>query len=278
MDVPSVLDEIAAEAAGGELVFSTHAEMAMRVRRALDDDNSSMETLIRLIQAEPMLAARVVGMANSVAYNSSGRAVADIRSAVLRLGFKTLRALATAVVIRQMEDMPKDPAHRKLAVRLWEHTTQVASLAYVIARRVTRQDPDTAFFAGIVHEAGGFYLISRATRYPGLLDGDLLAWEGESEARVGRPVLRQLDVPETVLTAIEALWDGFMAMPPTTLGDTLLLADQLASLESPLSQLAGLGRGNTRVDIDLVLDNETLTGILQESAEELASLTRVLNS
>ena len=74
------------------------------------------------------------------------------------------------------------------------------------------------------------------------------------------------------------MWDGYLAMPPETLGDTLLLADRLATSESPLSQLAGLGRQGTTVQIDVVLDDDTLSGILEESAEELDSLTSALRS
>lgn len=278
MDVAKILDGIAADAARGEIVFPTHGEMALRVRRAVDDPDSSVDHLAKLIQAEPLLAARVVGMANSVTYNRGGRAIADVRKAVARIGLNAIRAMATAVVVRQMEDMPKSPAHRQVAVGLWEHTAQVASLAYVIAKRVTRQDPDTAFFAGIVHEVGGFYLISRAAEFPGLLDQPIPDWDGEHEARIGRAVLQVLGVPETVVKAIEDLWEGYMAMPPETLGDTLLLADQLASIESPLSKLAGLGRDGTRVDIDMALDDATLSGILKESAEELESLRGALRS
>jgi HD-like signal output (HDOD) protein len=278
MDLSAVLDRIAEEAARGEVVFPTHAEIALRVRRAVDDPDASVEQLAKLIQAEPMLAARVVGIANSVTYNRSGKAISDIKSAVGRIGFKTIRALATAVVVRQMEDMPRDPRHRGMAVRLWEHTTQVASLAHVIAKRVTKLDPDTAFFAGIVHEVGGFYLISRAADFPGLLDGELPGWDGDHEAKVGRAILKLLGVPENVVGGIEALWDGYMAMPPESLGDTLLLADRLASSESPLSQLVGLGREGTPVEIDVALDDDTLSGILKESAEELESLTRALHA
>lgn len=278
MDVPDVLSRIAADAAQGEIAFSTHADIAMRVRKAVDDPDCSLDRLAKLIQAEPLLAARVVGVANSTIYNRSGRAIADVRNAVSRIGFKTTRALATAVVVRQMHDLTRDAAHRQLAIRLWEHTAQVASLAYVIARRVTHQDPDTALFAGIVHEVGGFYLISRAIDYPGLLSGELTGWDGDFEAKVGRPVLAALAVPEAVIGAIEAMWDGYLAMPPETLGDTLLLADQLATSESPLSQLAGLGREGTTVQIDLAVDDDTLSGVLKESAEELESLTGALRS
>jgi HD-like signal output (HDOD) protein len=278
MDERKALEEIAASAARGEMVFPTHAEMALRVRRAVDNPDSSVAQLAKLIQAEPLLAARVVGMANSVAYNRSGRPIVDIGNAITRIGFKTLRALATAVVVRQMEEMPKTPAHRELAIRLWQHTAHVASLAYVIARRVTHQDPDTAFFAGIVHEVGGFYLISRAADYPGLFETELPDWDGQEEAHVGRAVLKVLAVPEPVVMAIEALWEGMLAMPPETLGDTLLLADQLAPVESPLSKLAGMSREGVGVKIDLAIDDETLSGILEDAAEEVKSLTSALQS
>jgi len=71
VDERKALEEIAASAARGELVFPTHAEMALRVRRALDNSDTSTDQLAKLIQAEPLLAARVVGMANSVTYNPS---------------------------------------------------------------------------------------------------------------------------------------------------------------------------------------------------------------
>jgi len=270
--------EAEADAAKGEMVFGTHAEMAVRVRRALDDPNCSLDELAKLVRAEPLLAARVVAMANSVVYNRSGRVITDIRHAVSSIGFKTLNSLAVAVIVRQIEAMAKDDAQRAVAGRLWEHTAEVASLAYVLARRVTHQDADTAFFAGIVHEVGGFYLISRAASFPGLLDGPLLGWYRSGEIRVGRAVLKALSVPQDVVDAIDVMWKGYLSMPPETLGDTLLLARQLAPIDSPLNELAGEGCGMDRGEIDLALGEETLSGILEESATEVAALTAVLHS
>ena len=278
LDERQALEDIAASAARGEIVFPTHAEMALRVRRALDNPDTGTDQLAKLIQAEPLLAARVVGIANSVTYNPSGRSIVDVRSAITRLGFKTLRALATAVVVRQMEEMSKGPAYRQLASKLWEHTAHVASLAYVIAKRVTHQDPDAAFFAGIVHEVGGFYLLSRAVDYPGLLETQIPDWDGDEEAKVGRAVLAVLGVPEPVVKAIEGLWEGMLAMPPETLADTLLLADQLAPVESPLSKVAGMSREGVGVNIDVALDDETLSSILADAAAEVKSLIGALQA
>lgn len=278
MNIQAALDAIAADAARGEMVFPTHTEIALRVQRALDDPDCSIDNLSKLISAEPILSARVVSIANSVAYNTSGRAMSDVRSAVSRLGFKTLRTMATAVIVRQMQGMSQTPEHRLLAGRLWEHTAHVAALARVIARRVTKQDPEAAFFAGIVHEVGAFYLISRATAFPGLLESGLEAWYDEGEALVGRAVVQALGVPANISEGLEALWDGYMAMPPQTLGDTLLLADQLSPVESPLSELAGMSGKGMPADIELLIGDELLSSILADSAEEVESLIAALKN
>jgi len=279
VNVQEILATLAARAHAGDVIFSTTAEMALKVQRVLDDPDCSVDELAHLVQADPLLATRVVAVANSVIYKRSGQTVENIGSAVSRIGFKTLRALAASVVVRQMESMATTQEHRKMARQLWERTAHVAALAQLIARRVTHQDPDTAFFAGIVHEVGGFYLIARAGDYPGLLEGaegSLNAWDQGGAVEVGRAVLQRLDVPAAIMEAIEGLWEGRLAMPPKSLSDTLLLASQLAPVESPLARLTGNAREGTHVQIDLALDQETLGSILQESAEEVSSLIAAL--
>jgi HD-like signal output (HDOD) protein len=278
IDVRSALDAIAADAARGNIVFPTHSAIALRVGRLLDDPDCTLDALGKLIGAEPILATRVLSIANSVAYNPGGRTIADVKNAVSRLGFGALRALAAAVIVRQMQEMPSSAEHRALASRLWEHTASVASLARLIAQRVTRQNPDAAFFAGIVHEVGSFYLIARAGAFPGLLDSDLEIWHEEGQAVVGRAVLAALDVPALLLDAMETLWSGFLALPPSSLGDTLLLANQNAAIESPLDAPAGMSRRGMDVELELLIDDETLSEILAESAAEVASLCAALKS
>jgi len=88
--------------------------------------------------------------------------------------------------------------------------------------------------------------------------------------------LRSLEVPAAIQEALETLWSGFLAMPPSSLGDTLLLADQLSPVESPFDTLMGMSRKGMPVEIELLVDDDTLSHILAESAEEVASLTSAL--
>lgn len=277
MDKTELYRRIADEADRGELVFPTGAEVGLRIKRALDDPDCSVDQAAKLIQAEPLLAARVVAVANSVVFNRSGREITDVRQSVARLGFRTVRSLAMSMLVKQMSGQPTDPAHKEMAQRLWEHTAHVAALCHVIARRITHQDPETALFAGILHEVAGFYLIARARDIPVLLEGDLDGWQEHGESVVGTALLKVLEVPEGVAAAIGDLWQGYLAIPPASLGDTLLLAEELAPLRSPLywapaaeSEAAGAPQ------IEIALDEETLSSILAESADEVQSLINAL--
>ncbi|MFN0316277.1 MAG: HDOD domain-containing protein [Burkholderiales bacterium] len=291
MDKRQALQTIATEAAGGKLVFPSQVKVALRVREVLDDPDCHVDAVARLVKADPVLSARVVAMANS-AINPQGKAITDVRSAITRIGLVTMRTLAAAEVARQMAGMSARPQDRVLATQLWTHTVHMAALAHVLAKRVTKQNAETAMFAGIVHELGGLYLLSRAQDFPCLLesepveqasgaeqdDGDAEGPnEGEGEGDVGRAVLRALSVPQPVLTAIEDLWKGYLAMPPTTLGDTLLLADELAPVQSPLRQRLNSERSGKVGEIDMVIGQDMLSDILQESAQDVASLVRALN-
>lgn len=277
MEVKAILETIAAQVGSGEMSFATHADVAMQVRRAIDDPDCSSERLCTLLSAEPLLSAKIVGLANSVAYNPSGRTVGDLRAAVTRIGFSAVRTLATAFIVRQMRELPKNPEHKVLAARLWEHTAHVAALARVIARRVTKRDPEAAFFAGIVHDMGGFLVLARAAEYPELLGMDAELWQEDGEARLGRAVLEALGVPESTLEACALLWRGYLTLPPESLGDTLLLADDLAPVASPLSDLPAPRRDGCAADMDLQIGEDTLNGILADSAEEISSLLAVLH-
>jgi HD-like signal output (HDOD) protein len=276
MDKSELYRRIAAEADRGELVFPTSAELGLRIKRAIDDPDCSVDHAAKLVQAEPLLAARVVAMANSVAYNRSGREITDLRQAVARLGFRTLRSLTMSLLVKQIAGQPSNPAHKEIALRLWEHTAHVAALCHVIARRVTHQDPETALFAGILHEVAGFYLIARAREIPALLEGDAGDWQENGEAVVGAALLKLLAVPEGVAAAVGELWQGFLAIPPASLGDTLLLAEELAPVPSPLYWAPEKDPAAGTPRIEMAVDEETLSSILAESADEVQSLLAAL--
>ena len=281
MNTTATLAIICGEAEHSALIFPTSSALALRVYQALEDPDCNAKTATRLIQAEPLLSARIVAIANSAAFNRSHVLVSNVRVGITRLGFKMVRMLAMSMVVDQMDGKSDLAAHQGLAQRLWEHTAHVAALAQVIARRITHQNPEAAMFAGMVHEIGGFYLLSRAKDFPGLLEALSEPLEADEDASapesgIGSAVLTSLSVPEPVLAALEVLWSGYLTFPTVTLGDTLLLADRLAPVRSPLFLECEQGQADIAASIDMSVGQDTLSGILAESAEEVASLTAAL--
>jgi hypothetical protein len=257
---------IAAQAARGDISFPTSVNAVLRLQRALNDPDCHLEDAIRLVLGEPQLAARTVALANSSAFNAGGKPITNVRAAVTRVGYRNLQMLVASLAVRQFGSCIQDPDLRYKAEQLWEHTVQVAALAQVFARRVTFVNPDTAMFAGIVHEIGAFYLLMRADEFPGLLDDDEDRWGELCEEVVTREVGRRLALPEPVAEAVFDLRGGWLHMPPTSLLDTLLLANLYAEIPSPLRIEEPLP-DHSESALDYLVDEATLHEIIGEATE-----------
>jgi hypothetical protein len=276
MDRLAAFKDVAAQASRGELVFPSNVNASVRLQQALADPDCHVEAAAKLIQADPLLSARTVAIANSVAYNRSSTEISSVRAAVQRLGVRTLQSLVAALIVRQIGSQIRDPGLQAKTRQLWEHTAHVASLSQVIARHVTHVDPDTAMFAGIVHEIAGFYMLSRADDYPGIMEGEPEDWVMHGETEIGRGVLAKLVIPEGVRKSVEDMWLGLRALPPETMGDTLLLANDLAPVQSPLHQRPGATTPMAARTIDFTVGEGSLHAIMTEAGAEVKSLFSVL--
>ena len=276
MDRLDAFKTIAAQASRGELTFPANVNASLRLQQALNDPDCHVEAAARLIQADPLLAARSVAIANSVAYNRSGTEISSVRAAVQRLGIRTLQSLVAAVIVRQIGSQVTEPALAAKINQLWEHTAHVAALSQVIARRVTHVDPDTALFAGIMHEVAGFYMLASAGDYPAVMDGEPEDWVEHGELEIGRGVMTHLGVPDGVFKAIESMWVGLRALPPETLGDTLLLANHLTPVKSPLQEPQRDLPPHSDSAIDLFIDEQKLASMLEEAKRDAAEMSAAL--
>lgn len=276
MDRLEALKIIVGQAGRGELIFPTNVAASLKLQQALDDPDCHLEAAAELVLAEPLIAARLVSIANSVAYTRFGGKVNNVRSAVNLLGFKTLRSLVAAIVVRQFSSAISDASIRAKAELLWQHCANVAALAKVIARLVTEVDPETAMFAGIVHEIGGFYLLSRAEEFPALLEGGPDESSAEAALFLAHSVMQILKIPKSVTSAVEALSAETSDSPPVTLGDVLSLANDFASVPSPLTGLAGTPRLYPPQRFDIPVGDKTLRMLLEDAADEINSMTETL--
>jgi putative nucleotidyltransferase with HDIG domain len=267
------LENLAADLSKGEVSFPTFIDATVKVRLAVNDPSVTAERLARIISAEPLLSAKVVKLANSAALNQTGKEISDLKKAVLRVGFATVRTTAVAVAMEQLVASKDLEAFRQTSQTVWQHSLDVAAISYVLARKLTKLNPDEAMFAGLVHDIGHFYLMSRASKYPELTEhseelGPLLQ---EWHASVGHAVLDALGLPEGILKAVDEHELPNYSMPPRTMTDVLIAANVLTRTPNPLDKPRDPGdRGN--------LDEQALRELLDESELELKSIVQALKT
>ena len=274
------LRNIVAQISSGELVFPANVRATLKIQEALDEPKYGTDEIAKLIIQEPLVAARVIAVANSVAYSRFGGGITNVRMAISILGFSTLRSVVAAVIMRQICLAISDNAIREKMEYLWVHSATVAAMAHLLARKVSKIDPETALFAGVVHEVGGFYLLSRAEEFPALLESgteiDYPPADQSHELEIARAVLQKLLIPKRVMSSIESCWHGAAVFPPVSLGDTLLLANHLTDPVSPLTQRHQTKLTANTGKIDFMVGDKSLQEILDESKEDLDSLTEAL--
>lgn len=274
-----ILEDIARDLSGSEVSFPTFLDITFQVRTALKNPNLSVEQLAKLVGAEPLMSAKIISMANSVALNPGGRAVADVKTAITRVGMEAVRSVSFAVAMEQLLKSKNMQPFEGLSQRLWEHTVHVAALCRLLARKLSRTNPDEAMFAGLVHDIGVFYLLSRAANFPDLVadKAALHALLTDWHDNIGHALLAALGQPEEILRAVQEHEVERPVPAVKTLPDVLFVANRIANRMVSWRDPEYAPAVDTSV-LDTLFDAETLQQLLVESDEEVASLKAALGA
>jgi len=274
----SFVKGLALELSQGTVELPSVPDIVIRLQKTLSDENVTNEIVVRVIGSEPMLAGKLLTMANSAALNTAGRKIADLPTAVARVGFNIVRSAALSFA---MEQLRKSSEFRHLEPQLdalWKSSVQIAAMCHVIARRFSSLNGDTALLAGLMHNVGRIYILTRASKYP-TLTADPLTFNSivrDWHANVAKALLENWKVADEIVDAVAGYEDlDREARGPVTLTDVLSLAILLegnrhgTEMNVPDENLMkGLKRMHLQVrDCHAVLD---------ESAEEIAALKSAL--
>jgi HD-like signal output (HDOD) protein len=225
-----MLEDIADELSG-DVVFPTAFDVVTRLRKALQDPNLTMGRLAEIVELDPLISGRLIGMANSVKYRRSGMEVGGVKVAVTRLGVNLVRGTAMAIAMNQLLRAKDLLPFRELAQRLWQHSLRSAAAAEIIAHRMTKVGPDEALLAGLVHDLGAFYMLYRASQYeelrtrPDTVKFLITEWH-ES---IGHSLLVALGLPHTISDAVrDHDRPRPIPRPPKNLADLVYVANMMA--------------------------------------------------
>jgi len=279
-DASRLVEALAIELAGEKIDLPSFPDVAVRVRKALTNDQVVIDHIVRVISAEPALAARLLQLANSAALNASGKRLTDLRTAISRIGFNMARSATIAFAMSQLRRAEAFKGLEEPLTELWHQCAHVAAVSHVVAKRFTQINADTALLAGLLQGVGKLYLLTRAARFPALLNdaGTYQRLVAEWHGRVAEAILRNWEMAEEVIIAAVASENAEREHEGATdLTDVLAVGSALAALgpDPQAERMLFLGMPAAR---RMKLDAKSCSAALAESHSEICSLRQALGT
>jgi HD-like signal output (HDOD) protein len=197
------LGHLAAEVSGGTVDLPCFPDVVVRIRHALADPETTTEKTVAIVGNEPRLAARLLQMANSAAFNPTAKPLTDLRSAITRLGQQLVQSAAVGFAVQQMKYAgPLRPITKPLT-ELWRECITVAAVSQAVAAR-TSVSPEEAFLTGLLHGIGRLYIMVRAIGHTATFGDDqsFLDLVGDWHAPIGKAVLENWGFAEEMCDAV----------------------------------------------------------------------------
>lgn len=247
----------------------TAGQLAELVALTDEDFNAA----VRVVSRDPAVAAAVLSAANS-ASTRRGADVADIRTAIARLGLPETRRLGIATATRAMyepEGQGLARHHRARTHRDLHRAMTSAFASAALSARVGGKGADDAFVGGMFHDLGrplihrALIAVERRGRVPAIPEHVLDVVIERAHAEVGAEVLGRWGLPRRLSDL--ARYHLEPSPPPGKDGDDLRRLALVSSLvQRRVGALVPLAAARRAVAL-LELDRTTLRAIALEVHE-----------
>ncbi|MEO1574794.1 MAG: HDOD domain-containing protein [Pseudomonadota bacterium] len=263
----------------GTVELPSFPDIAMKVKRVLEDDNTTSETIARVVSSEPGLASRVLKMANSAANQRAGNAILDVPRAVGRLGRTAIRTLAVSYAMQNMMEGRRVLKLKPYLNELWNHSIHVAAIARSLARMGKGVDADEAMFVGLIHEVGKLYILTRVEEFPALFDSDesIRAVLADWNVAISQSIVENWGFAAPIIEAVAQSEEVESSHgEDVTLADVVCAANLVCTaLEAGTIELLDFGANVAFRRVGL--SSENYADILEDSREEITAMMSALN-
>jgi putative nucleotidyltransferase with HDIG domain len=126
--------------------------VASRLLTISNDDNVSVKEIVKIVETDAFLTARILKVVNSAAFSVKNQ-ISTLNQAIVYLGEKIVLGIAIESS-SSFFNLPLD-GYQSAAGELWAHSLQTAIAAREISSMaVNHVSPDLAFTAGLLHDIG----------------------------------------------------------------------------------------------------------------------------
>ena len=128
------------------------------LEKAMRDDSVSLAALAELLSKDPVLAARLVRVSNSVYYRAMSPAE-SVPAAVSRIGFKSTRNIALGLLKNSFK--ARNDVIAAMITELWMESLRTAAVAQALAVHCTLMDAQRALLGGLMYNVGPMLLLTK---------------------------------------------------------------------------------------------------------------------
>lgn len=147
-----------------KLILPSLPDVAVRLGRAMRDENTNARKLANVIQTDPAITAKLIRAANSPLY-AGVTPVDSCAAAIIRLGADTTHKLVLTFALRELFNT-RSAVLKQHMLELWQHSVKVSAISFVLAKVTNELNPEHAMLAGLLHDIGNVAILSYAERFP----------------------------------------------------------------------------------------------------------------
>ncbi len=125
--------------------------IAVEVASLIDNPNTSVSKLTRVISADQVLTAKVLKIANSPFYGFQ-RKISTLDFAIMVLGFDSLKEILISISLISAFKKKEDKYFN--SKEFWEHSLATGIAARTLARQLGYRISGESFVAGLIHDIG----------------------------------------------------------------------------------------------------------------------------
>lgn len=152
-----LIKEIVGRIRDGSIALPEMPRVLDELQRVLQNLQASPDEVLKVLEKDPAIAAKILATANTATYGGRGR-ITDLKSACTRLGNRTISSIAQTAALRGMFSF-RLPAFRQVFQKMWTGHCVAASLSRELAVEVTDTDPEEVYLVSLLHNSGEQFML-----------------------------------------------------------------------------------------------------------------------
>ena len=196
-------NELKSAVESDQLILPTLPEVALKIREAVESENTSAQQVAETLTQDASLSARLIQVSNSPLYRAR-TPIEDLQMAVTRLGIRMVRDLVISLAMKQIYQATSDVLDEHFR-RIWNTSVEVAAICRMFATTVPGINPEQALLAGLIHNIGALPILVMAEDDNDLFnDGEALQQViTELQGRVGILILETWNFGDAMIDVVK---------------------------------------------------------------------------